>query len=250
MNCNPLSPTKWTAHPHTMVRWGGGGNKEATKTTGVPDYLQPYIENAAGSATDIYNSGDMSAVAGLTPEQKDAYQRKLELGKRGGMLDSLAADSYGAAGVYRDAAAGTGMYGEDALGKQITAMKETIGSAQQEQLGGLMGQASMGGGLGSARGDAMTGAALSKTGADIATGELAARRAGAMTGAGGVINSGSTIGGQLGAGVAATEGVGGALQQQNQNEADAAYQGISRLFGLYGAPAMGSKTVTNSSGGK
>jgi len=40
------------------------------------------------------------------------------------------------------------------------------------------------------------------------------------------------------------------MQQQKQNEADAAYQGISRLFGLYGAPAVGSKTEKVSSGGK
>jgi len=113
-----------------------------------------------------------------------------------------------------------------------------------------MGRASMGGGLGSARGDAMTASALSKTGADIAQSELANRRAGSFTGAGGVINSGNTIGGQLGAGIAATEGVGSALQQQGQNEMDAAYQGISRLFGLYGAPAVGSKVTSSSSGGK
>ena len=228
----------------------GGGTKETVKNTGVPDWLRPNIEGAANAATDLYNSGEMSGVAGLTPEQLDAYKRKLEIGKRGGMLDTLASDSYGAAGVYRDAAAGTGLFGEDALGKQITAMKDTIGNAQQEQLGGLLGQASMGGGLSSARGDAMTASALSKTGADIAQSELANRRAGSFTGAGGVINSGNTIGGQLGAGIAATEGVGSALQQQGQNEMDAAYQGISRLFGLYGSPAVGSKVTSSSSGGK
>ena len=250
MNCNPFSPTKWTAHPHTMVRWGGGGSQETTTSSGVPDYLRPYIESAAGDATSLYDSGALSKVEGLTAEQQDAYNRKLELGKRGGMLDQLGADSYGAAGAYRDAASGQGLFGSNALGEQITSMKDTIGSAQQEQLGGLLGQASMGGGLSSARGDAMTGAALSKTAGDMGAAELANRRNASLTGAGGVINSGNTIGGQLGSGIAATEGVGNALQQQKQNEADAGYQGIQRLFGLYGSPAIGQKTVSSGGGGK
>ena len=228
----------------------GGGTKETVKHTGVPDWLRPNVEGAADAATDLYNTGAMSGVAGLTPEQQEAYKRKLAMSGQGGMLDALAADSYGAAGVYRDAAAGTGLYGQDALGNQITAMKDTIGAAQQEQLGGLLGQASMGGGLGSARQDAMTASALSKTGADIAQSELANRRAGAMQGAQGTIGSGNTIAGQLAAGANMTEGVGSALQQQNQNEMDAAYQGISRLFGLYGSPAVGSKVTSSSSGGK
>ena len=53
----------------------------------------------------------------------------------------------------------------------------------------------------------------------------------------------------MGQGIKATEGVGSAIQQQKQNEADAGYQGIQRLFGLYGSPAIGQEKVT-SGGGK
>ncbi len=91
MYFNPLSPTKWTEHPHTQVRWGGGGG--SSTTTGVPDWLRPQVEKAANDATALYDEGALSNVAGLTPEQMDAYNRKLELGKQGGMLDQLGGDS-------------------------------------------------------------------------------------------------------------------------------------------------------------
>tara|TARA_R100000908_G_scaffold59685_1_gene36307 strand:- start:914 stop:1609 length:696 start_codon:yes stop_codon:yes gene_type:complete len=228
---------------------GGSPSQTTTGYTGVPDWLQPHVEKAAGAATDMYESGDLSKVEGLTAEQQDAFNRKLELGQRGGMLDQLAADSYGAAGAYRDAAAGTGLFGADALSKQITDMKDSIGDAQMRQLGQLQGAASMGGGLGGARSQAMNAAALSKTASDMASNELAQRRTASLTGAQGVIGSGSSIGNQFGQGVAATEGVGSALQQQKQNESDAGFQGLQRLFGFYGAPAIGTKQTKVSSGG-
>jgi len=228
-----------------------GGSPAAKTITqgGVPDWLLPDVKKAAGAATDLYDSGDLSHVEGLTKEQQDAYNRKLAIGKQGGMLDQLAADSYGATSVYKDAAQGTGLYGANALGDTISGMKDTIGDAQSEVMGNMMGQASMGGSLGSARGDAMTAGAISKTAADMGMAELNAQRSGAKAGADSILSSGNTIGTQLGAGIAATEGVGSALQQQKQNEADAGFQGIQRLFGLYGQPAVGSSQKKVSTGG-
>ena len=49
-----------------------------------------------------------------------------------------------------------------------------------------------------------------------------------------MIGSGGAIADQFSRGADVTEGVGSALQQQRQNEADAAYQGTQRLFGLLG----------------
>tara|TARA_R110002096_G_scaffold54966_2_gene141508 strand:- start:337 stop:1086 length:750 start_codon:yes stop_codon:yes gene_type:complete len=249
MYFNPLSPTRWTQHPNSTVLRGGGGGDQ-TSTSGVPEWLRPQIEKAANAATGLYDSGGLTHVEGLTPEQQDAYNRKLELGQQGGMLDQLGADSYGAAGAYRDAASGKGLFGANALGDQITSMKDTIGDAQMSQLGQLQGAASMGGGLGSARSQAMNSAALSKTAGEMGAAELANRRASSLSGAQGVIGSGDTIGGQMGQGIKATEGVGSAIQQQKQNEADAGYQGIQRLFGLYGSPAIGQQTVSSGGGGK
>ena len=228
---------------------GGSPSQTTISNTGVPDWLRPQVEAATQAATNMYDSGAMSHVEGLSDAQQDAYKRKLALGQQGGMLDQLGVDSYQAAGAYRDAAQGKGLFGADALGEQITAMKDTIGDAQMAQLGQLQGNASFGGNLGSARSEAMNAAALSKTAGEMGAAELANRRNASLTGAQGVIGSGSTIGQQMGQGIAATEGVGSAIQQQNQNEADAGYQGIQRLFGLYGSPAVGQKTVS-SGGGK
>jgi len=247
MYFNPLSPTIWTQHPNSTVLRGGGGG--GSSTSGVPEWLRPQVQDAATAATDLYDAGSLNHVEGLSPEQLDAYNRKLKLGEQGGMLDTLGADSYGAAGAYRDAASGKGLFGANALGDQITSMKDTIGDAQMSQLGQLQGAASMGGGLGSARSQAMNSAALSKTAGEMGAAELANRRASSLSGAQGVIGSGDTIGGQMGQGIKATEGVGSAIQQQKQNEADAGYQGIQRLFGLYGSPAIGQEKVT-SGGGK
>lgn len=227
----------------------GGGTTTTIAQGGVPEWLLPNVKKATGAATDLYESGGLSNVEGLTAEQQDAYRRKLQLGQQGGMLDQLAADSYGATSVFKDAAQGTGLYGANALGNTISGMEDTIGDAQSQVMGNMMGQASMGGGLGSARSDAMTAGAISKTAADMGMAELQAKRMGAAQGANSIIGAGSQIGNQLGAGIAATEGVGSALQQQRQNEADAGYQGIQRLFGLYGAPAVGSQQKKVSSGG-
>ena len=145
---------------------------------------------------------------------------------------------------------GTGLFGADALGQQVQALEGTIGKAQAKQLAGLNNQASLGGTLGSARNQLATQTALSQTAGNIAGKELAARRGHALEGAGGVIGSGAAIQDQFGTGVNATEAVGSAIQQQRQNEGDSAYQGVQRLFGLLGSPAIGQKQVTTQSGGK
>lgn len=224
----------------------GGGNQ--TTTTSLPDYAQPYVEEGLGSAIGDYRAGRFGHVEGLSAPQTEAFGRKLELGQRGGVLDSIARDSYGAGQAYRDAAAGTGLFGTDALGQQTQALQNTIGTATKEQLGTLNTGASLGGALGSARNQAATNRALTQTAGDIASKELEARRGASLRGAQGVIDSGSTIQDQFGRGVQATENVGQALQQQRQNEQDAAYQATQRLFGLLGSGAVGQKQVTT--GGK
>ena len=226
---------------------GGGGGTSVTEA-GLPDWAQPYAKDAVNTAVQQYKAGDFSNVAGLTDPQQDAFNRKSELGGRGGALDQIASDSYGAAQAYRDAASGSGLFGSDALGKQTQALESTIGDAQRRQLAALTGQASLGGSLGSARNQAATNSALAQTAGQIASQELAARRGAALQGAQGVVGSGDTIGGQLTRGADLTEGVGSALQQQAQNQSDAAYQGTQRLFGLLGSGVTGQKQVTSQRG--
>ena len=227
---------------------GGGGT--SVSESGLPDWAQPYAEEAVKGAVGQYKKGDYGNVAGLTGGQTDALGRKQELGQRGGVLEGIARDSYGAGQALRDAAAGQGLFGADALGKQTQALEGSIGTALTDQLGQLNTGASLGGALGSARNQAATERALTQTAGDIAGKELGARRGASLQGAQGVIGSGGAIQDQFGAGVRATEQAGGALQQQSQNESDANYQATQRLFGLLGSGVTGQKQVTTQSGGK
>ena len=227
---------------------GGGGNSQ-TSTTELPAWAKPYVESSLGSAVDLYKSGAYENVAGMTPEQISAFQKQKELGGAGGVYDQIAADSYGATQAYRDAASGSGLFGADALGQQTTAMKDSIGTAVGDILGQQQGQFSRIGNLGGARAQQSMDSSAMKVGGEMAAAELANRRQAAMSGAGGVLGAGNTLQDQFGAGAATLGQVGTAIQQQNQNEGDAAYQGVQRLFGLYGSPAIGS-TSTRTGGGK
>ena len=226
-----------------------GGGSDQTSTTGLPDWARPYVQDSLGSAVDLYGAGAYENVAKLTPEQITAMEKQKELGGTGGVYDKIAQDSYGATQAYRDAASGTGMFGADALGKQTSAMKDGIGTAVSDILGQQRGQFSQSGNLGGARAQQSMDSSAMKVGGDMAAAELANRRSAALSGAGGVLGAGSGLQGQFGAGAGMLGSVGSAIQQQNQNEGDAAYQGIQRLFGLYGSPALGS-TSTQSGGGK
>ena len=220
-----------------------------TTTTGLPDYAQPFVEKALNQATNLYEVGAMDNVAGLTPEQLAALEKQKTLGSTGGVYDQIAADSYGGVEAYRDAAAGTGLFGADALGQQMTSMQGSIGSAVENLMGQQQGQYSRGGNLGGARAQKSMDSAALQVGGDMAANELANRRSASLTGAGGVLGAGSGLQSQFGAGANLLGQAGSAIQQQNQNEGDAAYQGIQRLFGLYGSPALGS-TSTQVGGGK
>ena len=226
-----------------------GGGSDQTSTTGLPDWARPYVQDSLGSAVDLYGAGAYENVAKLTPEQITAMEKQKELGGTGGVYDKIAQDSYGATQAYRDAASGTGMFGADALGKQTSAMKDSIGTAVSDILGQQRGQFSQSGNLGGARAQQSMDSSAMKVGGDMAAAELANRRSAALSGAGGVLGAGSGLQSQFGAGAGMLGSVGSAIQQQNQNEGDAAYQGIQRLFGLYGSPALGS-TSTQSGGGK
>lgn len=243
-------PSKWTSSPKTHVVYGGGGGGTQTSTSGLPDWARPAVESSLNKAVATEAAGGFSHVENLTPEQQASLQRQLELGQRGGVYDQLAADSYGAAQTYRDAAAGTGLFGADALGRQAEALQPQIESAVQQSLGQSAYSASRQGTLGSARQQALAQNVAQNVGGQLAAQELASRRNAAFQGTQGVVGSGSTIGQQFGLGAATTGAVGDTLQQQGQREGDAAYQGVQRLFGLYGSPALGQKTVTTGGGGK
>lgn len=225
-----------------------GGGASSTTEAGLPDWARPAVESSLNKAVATEAAGGFSHVQDLTPEQIAAMERKKTLGAQGGVYDQIANDSYGATQAYRDAAAGTGMFGASALGDQANAMKDSIGQATDALGGRMQGDFSRAGALGSARAQASMDQALTKTGADMAARELESRRQYALGGAGGTLGAGSALQNQFATGADTMQGVGDALQQQAQNEGDATYQGIQRLFGLMSSPAVGQKQVTQQSG--
>ena len=228
----------------------GGGGQSQTSNSGLPDWAQPYVEESLKSAVDLYGTGAFEHVQGLNQEQTDALGQQKQLAGQGGAFDRIAADSYDATGAFRDAASGRGLFGADALGNQANELQDSIGQAIQGQLGQARGGLSRSGNLGGARAQASQDAAALQVGGDLAANELAQRRQAALQGAGGTLGAGSQLQSQLGYGAQKLGDVGASIQQQQQNEGDAAYQGVQRLFGLYGSPAIGQKSTTTSSGGK
>jgi len=227
----------------------GGGGSTTTSTSGLPDWAVPFVKDALQTSTDLYKVGGMNYVEGMSPEQVDALKKTKQLSDTGGVYDKIAQDSYDATEAYRNAASGTGLFGADALGRQTEAMKSSIGTAVGDIMGQQQGQFSRSGNLGGARAQAANSQAAMRVGGEMAANELASRRQAAMSGAGGVLSAGGNLQSQFGTGATALGGVGSAIQQQKQNEGDSAYQGVQRLFGLYGSPAIGSQT-TQTGGGK
>ena len=140
--------------------------------------------------------------------------------------------------------------GADALGKQTQALEDSIGKSTQKIFGEQAGQFSRSGNLGGARAQAVASSTAAQVGGQMAQQELAARRGAALTGAGGTLGAGGQLQNQFGAGASQLGEVGSALQQQQQAQGDADYQGVQRLFGLYSSPAIGQKSTTTQSGGK
>ena len=233
---------------------GGGGGQTSVAQTGVPDWAVPYVKGGLRDASEAYEAGALSEVADLTPEQLETLGRRSELGQRGGVLDALAQDSYSSAQAYRDAAAGQGLFGSDAILAQTNALtaggeENPVTQAVQQAVGNQLGAQALGGALGSARAGAQTQKAGFDAASAVAANELAQRRQAALSGAQGVIGSGGEIGRQFQSGVNLAGSVGDALQQQKQNELDATHQGLGRFFGYLGSPALGQSSTTTTSGG-
>jgi hypothetical protein len=114
--------------------FGGGGSSTTTTQTGVPDYVQPYVEGSLAEAERLYQTGQLAQRAGL-PTQGLQAQEKLAL----------------------DALAGRGIYDlDDSIKRSLT---DVAGQMQQG--------ASVGGSLGSARSEAASQSALGRLGLEM-----------------------------------------------------------------------------------
>ena len=205
-----------------VSRLGGGGDKQQTTTSGVADkayeqYVSPFLKQAQ----QAQQAGDLSKVAGFNADQLAAQEagRKAAGAQTG--LEQLMAQQASA-------------------GVDLSGMKTDATQQAKTALGSLAGAAGRTGNLGGSR------QALNQTGISQ---DLSAKFAGidlqkqqqdmAMKQAAlGAQGTGAGLLGQVGA----------AGQQQSQAEADAQYQGLSRLGGMFGV--LPKSSTTTSSGGK
>ena len=205
-----------------VSRLGGGGDKQQTTTSGVADkayeqYVSPFLKQAQ----QAQQAGDLSKVAGFNADQLAAQEagRKAAGAQTG--LEQLMAQQASA-------------------GVDLSGMKTDATQQAKTALGSLAGAAGRTGNLGGSR------QALNQTGISQ---DLSAKFAGidlqkqqqdmAMKQA--ALGAQGTGAGMLGQ-------VGAAGQQQSQAEADAQYQGLSRLGGMFGV--LPKSSTTTSSGGK
>ena len=225
-----------------------GGGSTTVQESGIPKEFRPYIERGLSDAEKARSSGDLSFVAGLTPAQREAQEMQMNLGRE--TLPGIAGQSQAARGVLGEASRGEGIFGTE--GYQIVAddMSDRLQTLGDQARGQSQTASAIGGGLGSARQQAMTEKSVMDTMFNEVSRELQAQRQGRTASAQNVINTGSDVGAQSGMGAAAIERVGTAQQQQAQREGDTEYQGLQRFFGLLGSPAVGQETTTTKSGGK
>ena len=240
---NPVMPDL-SYRPRGMVYGGGGGGHDTVST--IPDELVPYFERSLGYAEDAYTSGDLSKVAGLSDAQTQGFGDIL------GATDSQR-DTAEKSAAARDQlgviAAGGSIVDPITSGTQAIedAAVRKAQTAWAPQQASIASQGGVGGGrqaIATGERDAQLAAALS----DIQYRDFTQRRGEAADAAKSVIGAGSTLQSQATAPGQTRADVGGALQEQSQREADASYQGIQRLGGLYsGTPTPTQQAV---SGGK
>lgn len=195
---------------------GRGGGQTTTTYSGIDPEFKPYLEEVLSDVTDRYKSevaeGPDAIVAALTQEQKDALEKQ----------KALSASQEAEAKAMIE---GTGAYDTSA--------------ARQRDLQNLMGsgagQASVSGGLGSARFEKAMGGALADRSLQFQEMEQKRRQQGIS----GMETAASTLG-----------KVGTAKQRYEQERLDAPHTSAERYFGyLAGAPQT-SKTEQSGGGGK
>ena len=224
---------------------GGGGGATSTTQAGVPDWAQPYLEKGAQEAFSLYESGQLQNVAGQVGDQTAAQQQIRD--QAAGAGTGQAFDT--ANQVYGDAATGQGVFGAGAYGDVAGQLQPQIDQQVTRALGQQQGQFGRTGNLGGARAQAASASSAGQIASDIAGREVAAQRQGALSGAGAGLQAQQQSAVQQGAASQALAASGQAQQQQSQNEADAAYQGVQRLFGLINPNTVGQQSTTTQQGG-
>ena len=212
----------------------------------IPEWLQPYLENTLKEGEDLYSADAFSHVEGLTDEQKEGMALT-----KGGVLGQTDTAEKSAMGrdVLLNAAQGGNVVDYDNTNTQ--AIKDAAIRKSQQAFGDTAGAMASGGLVGGRRAELVKSqrdAELASSLADIDYNDYNTRRSQALSSAGSVISSGSDIQNQYSKPGDTLSGVGAGIQEQNQREADAPYQGFQRWLGtLQGVPSSPNATGT---GGK
>jgi hypothetical protein len=237
---NPFMPAVTPRGLGIVSKGGGGGDTIES----IPDWYKPYITNAAGSATDAFNAGDLGMVAGLNQQQKEGINALT--GAAGESMNQYNSANK-ATDVLKQAAAGEGIYGAGATqGLKNSAIRDA-----QKAFAPMGASLASSGQIGGARAGLLAGerdANLASALAGIDYQDLSDRR-GLTTGAAQqIIGNTGAMQQAAGAGANYQGQAGQMLQEQSQRELDATYQGLQRLGSLLsGAPVP---SQTQKSGGK
>ncbi len=211
--------------PESISNLGGGGSEPqtSTSTSGISEKAYgEHVSPLLSQARQALDSGELSKVAGFTPDQLQAMQMGRDAsGRQTGLEQSLLAQAN--------------------QGVDLSGMRTAATQQAQSALGSLAGAAGRTGNLGGSR------QMLNQQGISQ---DLAARFAGIdqQEQATNFANKQAALGAQ-GQGASLLGQVGGAQQQQSQAEADTTYQGLSRMAGFFGALPQTS-TTEQTGGGK
>ena len=229
-------------HPRSsglMTFKGGGGNTPQTVET-IPDWYRPFIEKAAGAATEAYESGGLSNVEGMNENQLGAISSLEGASKKAGDQYNLGGTSQS---VMQDQALGQGAFSP----ASTEALRTKAIRDAQGAFAGTGAQLASSGQVGGARA-ALLGqerdANLAGSLAQIDYDAQAADRASRAQGAGNLLSSTTGMSDLAGKESDYLGSAGSAQQEQAQREGDASYQGLSRLASLLsGTPQPGQQAV-------
>ncbi len=201
---------------------GGGGDKTQTTTSGVADKAyEQYVSPFLSQAQQAQQAGELSKVAGFTPDQIAAQQAgRQAAGAQMGLEQALAAQAN--------------------QGVNLSGMRTGAQQQAQAALGLNAAGAGRAGGLGGSRQYLNNQTIANDLAAKFGQIDQSAQ-------AQNFANKQAALGAQ-GTGAGLLGQVGAAGQQQAQAEADAQYQGLSRLGGMF--PILPKTSTTTQSGGK
>ena len=203
---------------------GGGGGKPGTTSTtsGYGSAYDSQIGSAINAGTDLYNSGGLGQVSGFNQTQINAQNAGItSAGAQTGLEQGMAAQAN---------------QGVDLSGMKTGAKNEAMSALGLNSAG-----AGRAGGLGGSR-QAINQQSIANdlAGKFGAIDQQAQQQNFAMKGA--------ALGAQ-GAGAETLAAIGGSQQQQNQNQLDSKYAGLSQLSNIYGGFMPKETNVTSKQGG-